>query len=88
MVRCFSACNTPLWVIRLCGEQGDMHQTGLTASLYPAVLVGANVAVGAGLYRLGALAAAALVLLCGLFVLAGIVSAARPTPQQPLEGTV
>ena len=65
-----------------------MNLTGLTASLYPGALVGANVAVGAGLYRLGALAAAALVLLCGVFVLAGIVSAPRPTPQQPLEGTV
>ncbi len=65
-----------------------MNLTGLTATVYPGALVGANVAVGAGLYRLGALAAAALVLLCGLFVLAGIVSAARPTLQQPSEGTV
>ena len=65
-----------------------MNITGFTASLYPGALVSANVAVGAGLYRLGALAAAALVLLCGILVLAGIVSAAKPTLQHSFKESV
>lgn len=60
-----------------------MNVVGLAAALYPAGLVAANFGIGAVLFLVGAPVTAGILVLCGLFVLAGIVSAVRPTLQQP-----
>jgi len=52
-----------------------MDVSGLAAGLYPTALVAVNLGVGAALYREGAVVSALLLSLCGLFVLAGAVSA-------------
>jgi hypothetical protein len=55
-----------------------MNSTGLAHRLYPGVLAGANLAAGVVLYRADAPVTAGIVTLCGLLVLAGIVSTLRP----------
>jgi len=65
-----------------------MNRSGLTAGLYPGALLTTNIAVGAGLYSLGAVVAAAVVLLCGLLVLAGFVSAVGPAVRRPARDAV
>jgi len=56
-----------------------MSFTELARRLYPGVLAGANLAAGVVLHSAGAPVTAGVVSLCGLFVLAGIVSTLRPS---------
>jgi len=65
-----------------------MNVSGLAAGLCPGALLVANVTVGAGLYRLGAVVAAAVAVLCGLLVLAGLVSAVGPAVEQPAQDAI
>jgi hypothetical protein len=63
-----------------------MSFTELARRLYPGVLAGANLAAGAVLYGADAPITAGVVSLCGLFVLAGIVSTLRPS-STPVQDT-